>query len=245
MPSINLAPALPTLAVDSARSLSPSLVAELNAFCDRLEDADDPTAAVLHLTGTETARNWPGDAGDVGIDLVSRWEKALRRLERTRAVKIAVAEGCCGGPALEVLLTADHRIGAPDVRVEVPVSNGTVWAGMSVHRLTNQLGAARARQLLLFGAQLTAERALAIGLLDESAEDPHAVAADRAAAFGRLAPDELAIRRRLILDACSTGFDEALGMHLAACDRTLRRADPSDAPTAAPVPAGAQERGRS
>jgi isomerase DpgB len=238
MPSTDLAPALLTLAVDSARSLDPALIAELNAFCDRLEDAPGPVTAVLHLTGDRSAQSWPGS---VGIDQVSRWEKALRRLERAPAVKIAVAERWCGGPALEVLLTADHRVAAPDVLIDVPVRGGSVWAGMLVHRLTNQFGAARARQLLLFGSRLTAERALAIGLVDETAADPMAAAAERAEDFREVLPDELAIRRRLIMDACATGFEEALGMHLAACDRTLRRFD-AEAADGAGRPAA--ERGR-
>jgi len=42
---------------------------------------------------------------------------------------------------------------------------------------------------------------------------------------------ELSIRRRLLLEAASTSFEDALGAHLAACDRALRRAatdPPSD-----------------
>jgi isomerase DpgB len=35
---------------------------------------------------------------------------------------------------------------------------------------------------------------------------------------------ELAIRRQLVLEAATTTFEDALGMHLAACDRALRRA---------------------
>jgi isomerase DpgB len=35
---------------------------------------------------------------------------------------------------------------------------------------------------------------------------------------------ELAIRRQLVLEAPATTFEDALGTHLAACDRALRRA---------------------
>jgi isomerase DpgB len=154
---------------------------------------------------------------------VSRWEKALRRLEQTQAAKIAIAEGICSGPALEVLLTSDYRISEPGLRVDVPVNNDSVWAGMVVHRLVSQFGGTRARQLVLFGAEFSAERALAIGLIDETADDPTAAAVRLAERFSRVAPAELAIRRRLVLDAGVTSFEEALGMHLAACARTLRR----------------------
>jgi isomerase DpgB len=35
---------------------------------------------------------------------------------------------------------------------------------------------------------------------------------------------DLAIRRQLVLEAANTAFEDALGVHLAACDRALRRA---------------------
>jgi isomerase DpgB len=38
-----------------------------------------------------------------------------------------------------------------------------------------------------------------------------------------VAGEELAIRRQLLLDAGHTRFEDALGSHLAACDRALRR----------------------
>ncbi|MGZ2361627.1 enoyl-CoA hydratase-related protein [Streptomyces sp. 372A] len=208
------------LEIDSTRPLCPLLVADVNALCDRLEDAQGRTSAVIRLHGTGPAENWPGA---VGIDLVSRWEKALRRLEQGRFAKIVTIEGVCSGPALDVLLTADHRIGAPGTRIAVPVSNDGVWSGMALHRLTNQLGGVHARRLMLFGAELSEQRALAAGLIDQVTKDPAAVAARLAERFARLDPSELAIRRQLIIEAGVTAFEEALGKHLAACDRTLRR----------------------
>lgn len=208
------------LSVDSATPLSSTLVAECNAFCDRVEDSDSGRVVQIQLHGDRAAGEWPGN---VGIDLVTRWEKAVRRLERVAAVSIATVEGVCSGPALEVLLTSDCRIGMADLRIDIPVYRDSVWAGMFVHRLANQFGAARTRQLVLFGAQLTAEQAVAIGLVDEIAADPTVAVAQQAERCAGLVPDELAIRRRLLLDAGVTSFEEALGMHLAACDRTLRR----------------------
>jgi isomerase DpgB len=37
------------------------------------------------------------------------------------------------------------------------------------------------------------------------------------------AMSELAVRRRLLLEAPSATFEDALGAHLAACDRLMRR----------------------
>jgi|SRR5882757_1224407 len=47
---------------------------------------------------------------------------------------------------------------------------------------------------------------------------------DLAAAAGLRSGREPAIRRQLMYDAATTSFEEALGAHLAACDRMLRQA---------------------
>jgi isomerase DpgB len=95
---------------------------------------------------------------------------------------------------------------------------------MAVHRLANQVGAGRARPLVLLGAELPASRAADWGLLDEVVPDPAARSAEVLDALAGTAGKELSIRRRLLLEAASTGFDDALGAHLAACDRALRLA---------------------
>ncbi|MFI9804314.1 enoyl-CoA-hydratase DpgB [Streptomyces sp. NPDC052301] len=223
MASSDLAQALSpdtALDLDCTRPLDAGLVADVNALCERLEDSTVRPVGVIRLHGAHAARDWPGR---VGIDLVSRWEKALRRLEQTRAPRIVTAEGVCGGLGLEVLLTGDHRIGTPDLRIDVPVNDGGVWAGMAVHRLTNQLGGVHTRRLVLFGAEVTARRALVIGLIDQVAADPGAAAAKLAERLDGLEPAELAIRRQLVHDAGVTAFEDALGRHLAACERSLRR----------------------
>ncbi|MET1072871.1 MAG: enoyl-CoA-hydratase DpgB, partial [Umezawaea sp.] len=210
------------LDVDSGWELSPSLIASIEELCDQVEDATSDVAVVLRLGGKTGAGGGPGD---VGIHLVNKWERALRRLERLAAVTVAVAEGQCAGVALEVLLSCDYRVGTPDVRLALPLAAGELWPGMVVHRLANQLGVAKARELVLFGSGITGERALGLGLLDELTDDVEGAVEARSALARGVAGTELAIRRRLLMDATTTSFEDALGTHLAACDRTLRRAN--------------------
>ena len=72
------------------------------------------------------ANRWPRD---LTVALVSKWERALRRLERLPAATIAVADGDCGGPALDALLATDYRIASPAVRLIVPVGGRGCLAG--------------------------------------------------------------------------------------------------------------------
>ena len=224
-----------TLRISSGQSLTPELIDAVDALCDRVEDAEGAPAVMISLHGGTDSAQWPGD---VGIHLVSRWEKALRRLERLDSPTIAAATGECSGPALEVLLTADLRIGSDDLVLDTSSGLDSVWAGMFIHRLANQLGAARARQLILFGARIDAMQARDIGLIDDIDEDPPAAVARRVSRSGQSMRAALAIRRRLLLDAGATSFEDALGKHLAACDRALRRKsdDSSRAPGSASGP---------
>ncbi|MCC3775015.1 enoyl-CoA hydratase/isomerase family protein [Streptomyces sp. UNOB3_S3] len=212
--------------------MSEALIAEVGALCDRVEagTAANP-AVVLRLTGgPATPRQWPGGTG---VHLVNKWERALRRLERLSAVTIAVADGRCTGPALEVLLSCDYRIGTPALRLALGTTGGEPWPGMALHRLANQLGVARARRLVLFGAEADAAEAARLGLVDEIADDAMGAAAARTTLARGLSTAELAVRRRLLFDATTTSFEDALGTHLAACDRTLRRGRDHAEPAAA------------
>jgi isomerase DpgB len=217
------------LTIENSAMLSADLVRSVVDACERAENPGEPAVLVLRLGGETGERPWPDDGG---IHVVSKWEQALRRLERVPVAIIAVARGVLTGPGVEALLVADHRVATRDLTVTLPVHNGSIWPGMLLYRLSQQLGVARTRRLALLGTALGADAAARIDLIDE-------VVADEAAASGAVARiageiegitgTELAIRRRLLTDAVSTTFEEALGAHLSACDRTLRRRHESDA----------------
>jgi isomerase DpgB len=218
----NRSAAVLALAIDSSAALSAELVASVTEACGRAETAESPAVLILHVGGV-AAPGWPGDAG---IHLVSKWEQALRRLERAPVAIIGVADGTLTGPGLEALLIADYRIATAELTIGLPVQAGSLWPGMALHRLAQQLGVAGARRLALFGAVLGAEQAHRIGVVDEVVADASAAAAAAARAVGLidgLAGSELAIRRRLLMDAATTTFEDSLGAHLSACDRMLGR----------------------
>lgn len=209
--------------MDGSRALTPESMAELAALCDRAEsDASRPagrTFVILRVSGVPE----PGWSDDLQVALVSKWERGLRRLERLPAVTIAVADDDCGGPALDALLVADYRIMQAGARLVMPLMAGATWPGMALYRLARQAaGDALARRALLFGTPIGAAEALAMGIIDDVAGDA-ALALEKAMeAAAAVAGAELAIRRQLMQEAMTTTFEDALGTHLAACDRALR-----------------------
>lgn len=206
--------------VDGRSPLTAGLVAALTAVCDSAEDRGDGNTVILHVSGAPRER----PNADVTVGLVSKWERVLRRLERLPAATIAVGSGECGGLALDVFLVSDYRIAADSARLLVPIWDGATWPGMALYRLVRQAGTAAVRRAVLFGIPIVAREAVAMHLIDELASDtPSALAA--AAELAEAIPGaELAIRRQLMQDALTVSFEDALGGHLAACDRALRQA---------------------
>lgn len=205
--------------IDGGRPLSAKLVAALAATCDRAEDSGVSDPVIIEVSGT------PGEPldSDLSVALVSKWERALRRLERLPAATISIASGECGGLALEALLATDYRIATPSARLLIPLAAGATWPGMAVYRLIRQAGAAAVRRAVLFGVPIDAADALAMHLIDELTDDVSSAltaATELAAAFSGA---EVAIRRQLMLEAPAVSFEDALGVHLAACDRVLRQ----------------------
>jgi isomerase DpgB len=206
--------------VDGGRPLT-ELTSVVNAACEDVEGMREKAVVVLVLTPTPPGfREWPGA---VSIQAVNRWERAVRRLERLGVVIIAVAEGTCGGPALDLLLAADFRIGSPDLRLVLPVNDGHFWPGMSLYRLVQHIGLAKARQIVLWGVDIPVARATELGLVDQVSTDLEEAVHTAAVLRGRISDRETGIRRQLLLEATAAEYDDALGAHLASCDRELRR----------------------
>ncbi|MGW2055384.1 enoyl-CoA-hydratase DpgB [Streptomyces sp. NPDC001840] len=189
---------------------------------ERVGAAGSGTPASASPVGTGPVGTGPVGTG---IHLVNTWERALRRLETADRPTLALVTGECTGPALEALLTADHRIADDGARLRLAGGEDGAWPSTAVHRLAQQIGTARARRLLLRRPWLDANEAAGLDLLDETVagtrealERAAEVAEELSAVPGR----EWSIRRRLLFDA-TLSYEEALGAHLAACDRSLRR----------------------
>ncbi|WP_344895481.1 enoyl-CoA-hydratase DpgB [Actinomadura meridiana] len=210
------------LRIDGTRPISAETVASVAALCDRAEDHDGPHPVVVHVSGAPDA-SW---ADGLTVGLANKWERALRRLERLDRLTVGTASGDCGGTALDALLVTDVRVATPETRLLLSTPDGTTWPGMALYRLTQEVGTARIRRAVLLGAPIEATEAHTMALLDDLTTDPTSALAELTSTAAAIPPSEPSIRRRLLFDASTVPFEEALGAHLAACDRTLRRKTP-------------------
>jgi enoyl-CoA hydratase/carnithine racemase len=138
--------------------------------------AKDPAVRVLVLTGaggdfcagadiSELADiNRRGDA-----NLSSRAEKALASFPKPT---IAAIRGFCVGGGCQLAAACDLRFAETGARFAItPAKIGIVYPPTAIERLVGLVGPASAKYLLYSAELITAEHALRIGFLDETAED--------------------------------------------------------------------------
>ena len=203
-----------------AETLSEALVEQLATALERAESAGAPL--LLRLSRAADPGKWPGAEA---VRDVNRWERVLRQIERTRVPVLVLARGACSELALEILLVGDCRVATADFTVSPRSQGNPVWPSMALFRLANQIGQARTKRLVLRTAALTAAEARDLDLVEHVAPEREAQSYVETM-LRRPALADFAIRRRLIQDATGQSYDEALGAHLAACDRELRGAVP-------------------
>ena len=125
---------------------------------------------------------------------------------------IAAIEGYCLGGGLELAIACDYRIagssasfGLPEVR---RLSAMPSWGGLT--RLPKLVGLARAKEMVLLGDRIPAERALAIGLVNEV--KPEGKASECALALAKeyaseVNPTALALAKQVLVQGYSASRD--------------------------------------
>jgi methylglutaconyl-CoA hydratase len=204
---------------DAANALSKALVSALEAvfgeLAAQLKKGDDLRAVVL--TGT-------GKAFSAGADLKERRAMTLEQtwgfLDELNRLMNAVAafprpvvaaiNGAAFGGGLELALACDLRIAADTAELGLTeVRLGIIPGAGGTQRLTRVAGVAAAKELILTGRRVRAQRAYALGIVSDVV--PAETLADAA---GKLA-DEIAAAGPLALAAAKRAIDSGVGLPLA------------------------------
>lgn len=182
---------------DRLNALSHQLMNQLAPLCEELA-ADDSVRAVL-LTGNGRAFCAGGDVGTLAseedarmdrrerAERLARWGRASYLLHVMPKPTLAVVNGVAMGAGLSLAMACDLRLMAASARLGTAFGKvglagdyGGSWFA------TRLVGPARARELYFLGPSLTAEQALAMGLVngvvaDEDLADEAASLAERLA----------------------------------------------------------------
>jgi enoyl-CoA hydratase/carnithine racemase len=151
-----------------------------------------------------------------------------RKLAELPVPTIAAIEGDALGGGLELALCCDLRIASARARLGMPeVRLGVIPGSGGTQRLPAVVGPARAKELILVGELISAQRAEQIGLVNAVVDEGEALAAaiDMAQRIAQRGPVAVREAKRLIERAGDRDLDAGLAAELDASDRVFASDD--------------------
>ena len=191
----------------------PMRQALIDAFESMEGDLEIRAAVIVGGGGTFSAG---GDiSGMNSADLLAGRErfrtthKLVRLLIKSRLPVLAAIEGYAVGAGLSVALCCDTVVAAANAKLGAGFGRIGLIADLGLlHTLPARVGQGRARQILLYGEQMTGEAAERIGLVDHVVPpgEALAVALERARLLVTAAPLPIALTKQYL----AAGLDAAL-----------------------------------
>ena len=199
---------------DALNSLSQALLGELDAAATRIEREGQIKAAIV--TGAGRAFAAGADISEIaqldpasGLAFARRGQAVFAHLERLEKPVVAAVNGFALGGGCELAMACHVRIASSKAKFGQPeVKLGILPGFGGTQRLARLVGRGKAIELILHGGHVSAEDALALGLVNEVVE-----------------PDALLPRATKWLGECLANGPRALAASLVAIrdglDRTL------------------------
>ena len=224
---------------EALNALSPDMITELRAALDAA--ANDPQVRAVVLTGAGRAFCAGADITemvkmdhDAALAFATQGHGLCRDIEGLSVPVIAAINGFALGGGCEVSLACDVRIAAEGAKLaqpEVALGIPPGWGG--TQRLPRITGEGFAMQMILTGAMVTAEQALAAGLV--TAVHPADELLDAAVALGdeiaAKSPSAVALSKQLV-HAALGDRDPLLGAEAAAFARQFDNPERKEGMTA-------------
>lgn len=150
---------------EKANSLTLAMMEDL---IHHLEEANGVVEAlVLTGAGKVFSAGADLDAAREGLATDPVWEELSGRIAALRCLTVAALNGTLAGGAFGMALACDIRLAVPDAKFFYPVMKlGYLPQPSDPVRLSSLIGPARARMILMGGAKIQADEALAWGLID-------------------------------------------------------------------------------
>ncbi len=219
--------------------LEPGLIAALRSTFDGL--AADPSIRLVVLTGAGRAFTGGMDVRVLrdldapgATALITALHDAIDAVHRAPFPVLAAVNGHALGAGFELALACDLRVaaaeatfGLPEVRVGVP---SVIQAAL----LPPLVGPGRAAELLLTGATIGAEQALAWGLVNRVAARAafDAAVEETVAAITACAPGAVRLQKQLIVRWRESGLTEAVRAGIPAFAAAYATGEPREGATA-------------
>lgn len=165
-------------------------------------------------------------------DYLEKARHTYLEIETLHQPVIAAVNGLCIGGGLEMSLACDVRIAASHSLFSLPeVKIGIIPGVGGTQRLLRAVGELHAKELILTGKKITAERALSIGLITETVGEKPVLerALEIAEEMNQNAPLSLLESKAAINFGRSVTLEEGLEFEAEAYDRLLKTEDRNEA----------------
>lgn len=151
---------------DKANSVTKAMLTKL---AETVEAATAAGVAALVLTGEGRVFSAGADLDDAraGLATDSVWERLSAAIAAFPGLSIAALNGTLAGGSMGMALACDLRLAVPGAKFFYPVMKlGFLPQPSDPARLVALIGPSRARLILMAGAKVEADEALAMGLID-------------------------------------------------------------------------------
>ncbi len=192
-------------------TLTFEMMDELNDVLDKVET--DGGIGAFMVWGSETVFGAGADLGTVaglqqtpisGYRFSSAIHTLVNRIEAVSKPTLAAIAGYCLGGSLELALGFDVRIASEGAKFGLPeLSRGSIPGGGGTIRLSDALGASRAKYMMFTGERLSAREALDAGMVSKVVADGtlYEEAFALAKEFARLSPNAVLMTKTSVAGA--------------------------------------------
>ena len=147
-----------------ANALTGAMLAEL---VDIAQAATEARALILTGAGKAFSAGADLDEARAGLATSDLWERLSGAIAALPCLTVAALNGTMAGGANGMALACDLRIAVPGARIFYPVMRlGFLPQPSDVLRMKALIGPARTKLILMAGQKITADEALAFGLVD-------------------------------------------------------------------------------
>lgn len=170
---------------EKANSLTEAMLVELAEIAEAAQ-----AARALVLTGEGKVFSAGADLEEAraGLALSPVWERLSGAIAALPGLSIAALNGTLAGGAMGMALACDLRLAAPHAKFFYPVMKlGFLPQPSDPRRMADLIGPARAKLILMGGQKISAEEALAFGLIDRIVAPEDLMSAARGIAADTLA----------------------------------------------------------
>jgi enoyl-CoA hydratase len=139
----------------------------LEMLADTVEGANRAQALILTGAGKVFSAGADLEAARAGLATSPLWGRLSKAIAAFPGLSVAALNGTLAGGAFGMALACDLRLCVPGAQFFYPVMKlGYLPQSGDPERLTALVGPARAKLILMAGTRLTADEALAFGLVD-------------------------------------------------------------------------------